>query len=61
MKALGALVGPLTDETSEPPKYLSYSRTIEFQAQTQEVISYEKGSPHSTCTYRADGGRPSLV
>jgi hypothetical protein len=38
-KASGALVRPLTGESSKPPKYVSYSRTIKFQAQTQEVIS----------------------
>jgi hypothetical protein len=32
MKALGALVGPMTGESLEPPKYFSCSRTIEFQA-----------------------------
>jgi hypothetical protein len=26
------------------PKYISCSRAVEFQAQTQEVRSYEKGS-----------------
>jgi hypothetical protein len=42
MKASGALVGPLTGESLEPPKYVSCSRIVEFQAQTQEVISYKK-------------------
>jgi hypothetical protein len=61
MKASGALVRPLTGESLEPPKYVSCSRTVEFQAQTQEVISYKKGSRHSTRTYPADGGRQPLV
>jgi hypothetical protein len=40
MKVLG--VRPLTYESSKPPKYISCSRTVEFQALTQEVISYKK-------------------
>jgi hypothetical protein len=42
MKASGALVGPLTRKSSEPPKYISCSRTIKFQALTQGVIKLRK-------------------
>jgi hypothetical protein len=41
-RASGALVRSPTDESSEPPMYISYSKTVEFCTQAQEVRSYEK-------------------
>jgi hypothetical protein len=61
MKASGALVGPLTRKSLEPPKYISCSRTIKFQALTQGVIKLRKRSWHSTRVFLAGGGRQPLV